>query len=109
MVGDYHKAIEKQFDTIDSSNMEKRPSKESDSDLPDPFLERCRTKKRELRDPFFEGQRSKRYAIDPLLSQANFVGSTDRELRDPFEDYVHPILLCQILFTCFSYTYKMIP
>ena len=60
--------------------------KDSDINLPDPFLERCTTKKR--RDSFpYEGEPSKRCRMDPY-SKGVQAGSTDDELCDPFEDYL---------------------
>ena len=63
--------------------------KDSDIKLPDPFLERCKAKKRHYpKDSFLyeQGESSKRCATDSLRKCMQ-VGS-NHAFYDPFEDYV---------------------
>ena len=67
------------------------PFRGSGINLPDPYLERCKTKKRHYsRDSFLEGEPSKRCAMDSRFSGEGMqAGSMKHTLCDPFEDYVN--------------------
>jgi hypothetical protein len=67
--------------------------KDSDIKLPDPFLKRCKAKKRHhSRDSFlYEGEPSKRCVTDSLSGKCVKAGSTSSHapVYDPFEDYLN--------------------
>ena len=63
--------------------------KDSDIKLPDPFLERCKAKKRHYSNDSFlyeQGESSKRCATDSLRKCMQ--AGSNHAFYDPFEDYV---------------------
>jgi hypothetical protein len=74
--------------------------KGSDIKLPDPFLKRCKAKKRHYsRDSFlvYEGEPSKRRVADSLSGKCIKAGSTSSHAApvcDPFEDYLNTTESC---------------